>query len=124
MDAIQTYELILASVKTSQLNFVIKESPFSLDISLKKSFIKVNSPTSPNGFIQNGNDWKLPSHSESRSPFLEINQLKEHLSEMRTGKEALEDTVEDLAAKLEKSKGEISELLMERKSETREKSSC
>ena len=67
MDAIQTFEQILASVKSSQLNFVVKESPFSFDISLKKSFIYRNSATSPTGYIKNSNGWTLPSHTENKS---------------------------------------------------------
>ena len=78
-------------------------SPFSFDISLKKTFIKMRSGTSPTGYIQNDNDWKLPSNSESRSFFQEIKCLQEHPKEIETEKEALEETVADLATKLGKS---------------------
>ena len=40
MDANQTSELILSNIKMSNLNFNIMESPFSLTITIKKSFIK------------------------------------------------------------------------------------
>ena len=40
MDANNVADMIVASVKKSNLNFIIQESPFSLSINLRKSFVK------------------------------------------------------------------------------------
>ena len=40
MDANQTSDYLLSLVKISNLNFNLSESPFSLTLNIKKSFIK------------------------------------------------------------------------------------
>ena len=40
MDANSAVDMIVSTVKTSNLNFLIQESPFSLQINLRKTFIK------------------------------------------------------------------------------------
>ena len=40
MDAIQTSELLLTLIRESNLNFSIIESPFSLSVNLKKTYIR------------------------------------------------------------------------------------
>ena len=40
MDPIQTCDLLLTYVKNSNLNFSLKESPFSVFLSIKKTFVK------------------------------------------------------------------------------------
>ena len=40
MDANQTCEILLSHVKKSNLNFSLRESPFSVSLTIKKTFVK------------------------------------------------------------------------------------
>ena len=40
MDANNAADMIVSCVKKSSLNFIIQESPFSLNVNVRKSFIK------------------------------------------------------------------------------------
>ena len=52
MDAIRAAEVIIACVKNSNLNFQIQELPFSLQINIRKTFIKhKNGDAKPSGDV-------------------------------------------------------------------------
>ena len=48
--AAEASEQLLKLIKTTGLDFKIIETPFSLDIQIKKKFIKYNSGTGSHGF--------------------------------------------------------------------------
>ena len=115
MDAHQVCEMLIMKVKSSDLKFIIEESPFSVNISLEKSF------------IQKRNGGNLPKRSNlldeaaaNRSLAKENTALKESLDRLNLEREALEETVSELSYKLEKSKVEICDLFGENKYKTKE----
>lgn len=72
MDANQTSEVILNLVRKSNLNFNIIESPFSVTITLKKSFIKNKNGTFRKSGVDNhtseNDPWNPPSIKASVHP--------------------------------------------------------
>ena len=104
MDAHQVCELLILKVKSSELNYILEESPFSVNIRLKKSFIKKKNGESLN--CANFNRSNLVDEAAEKKSF-----DKE--------REALEETISDLSDKLEKSKVEICELLSENNDKTK-----
>ena len=67
MDANHIANLILSSIKKSNLNFYIQESPFSLSINLRKTFIKNkngNPLLPPSDFFVNANAVKVDKLEE------------------------------------------------------------
>ena len=124
MNANQACDLLIWNVKTSNLNFVLEESPFSVNISLKKSFIKMkNGDPSPPGFLYNNSNGVVDSsYLNANGNIAKENEaLKDHLKVLETDKEALEEAINNLGIKLEKSKVEICELLSDKNSTTKEK---
>ena len=113
MDAFQVCDLLVSQVKSSSLNFSLQELPFSIQISIKKSFIKYKNSEYTSGRI----------HTSLDNPFLlsdtnledENKELKEHLENFKSEKMLLENSLHDLSIKLEKAKVEISELLLKNK---------
>ena len=109
MDASQVADLIASSVKKSKLNFHIQESPFSLLINLRKTFIKDKNGNSiqPLGDIfgnENIVDNKVKVEEEERKSSLN-DSLEKREAELNEAREALHE----LNIKLEKAKNEITE---------------
>ena len=102
MDAMQTSDFLLSIVKKSNLNFSISESPFSVSISIRKSFIK----------LRNGDTMPRPETLEkilvNKKLQDEYDSLLRTLASVENDKEELAVANHELAMKLEKAKMEIS----------------
>ena len=62
---------ILRQVKTSNLNFVITETPFAMDIKIKKTFLKkFNEPDKTNQPSDPATTFKKPTVQEATKPFI------------------------------------------------------
>ena len=48
MSASEICEQLIQKLRQSNLNFVLTESPFSVEIKIKKSFVKIHNQSSPN----------------------------------------------------------------------------
>ena len=92
MDAIRATEVVIACVRNSNLNFQIQESPFSLQINIRKTFIKkkYEDDKPSNGVVVEANN---------NEQEVNIEKLK---SELQNTQEALHE----VSIKLEKSKKE------------------
>ena len=103
MDANYAANIVISSVKKSNLNFYIRESPFSLEINLRKTFIK----------NKNGKVLQLPTseltndNTKEHRLKLEENSLEKLESELNKTRNALHE----LRVELEKAKTETFELL-------------
>ena len=88
MDPIQTCELLLSSLKQSNLNFHLIESPFSVKIEIKKSFIR-----NQNGAIRSSGLAPNPKLSlEVEKKVLEDTIAKNQVYETKNNKLQLENT--------------------------------
>ena len=105
MDARNTSDLLLSLVKKSNLNFSIKESPFSVLISIRKSFIKLN-------YGSQNVDNSLESFIASRKVD-DNNTLLEALANLESENEDLTKANHELGIKLEKTKHELTDTLKE-----------
>lgn len=95
---------LLDFVRKSMLNFQIQESPFSVNISVRKTFIK-----DKRGFDQFPLE---PAYAD----FRDQNDIKNNIKS-ESEKEDLNKVISELSSKLENAKGEICEL-MKSKSDT------
>ena len=106
MDASYTCDMIISQIKSSNLNYCLKESPFSVDVSIKKTFIK----------DKNGNTKLGPKEMElfykkiDRNLVTENEALKEDIQYL-ANEAALENALDNLGLKLDKAKLEIGELI-------------
>ena len=120
MNAKETSDVILSRVKNFNLNFSIQESPFSVLINIRKTFIK----------SKNGEP--LPPNSDN---FIEVDTLKakcDDLTEenftLKTIVRQFEDdrdetnkVAHELSIKLEKAKKELNESMFEKNEIDKEK---
>ena len=88
MDANQACNVLLSNLKESNLNWNLVESPFSLTINLKKSFIKDSEGNPWTGFTkqhynQNGH------HDNLKHVIDENNSLNKALANMKQEKDEL-----------------------------------
>ena len=110
MDANSSVDMIVSSVKKSNLNFYLQESPFSLIINLRKSFIK-----NINGNIV------LPQNTLNKNEPSEEGRVKvekfelEHsaLGQLQVELRESQDAVRELSVQLEKAKKENVKSLLE-----------
>ena len=107
MDPFEASEIVLSQIKNSNLNFKIQESPFSIHVSIKKSFI-----TSKNGdplhFNRHFEDLSEAA-SQNKKLLKENENLKDALEENKTELEEMNTVVHELGLKLEKAKVELNE---------------
>ena len=96
MDPNKTSELLLSLIRKSQLNFVIEESPYSVSINLRKTFIQSRS----------GNPIIC---EESLEEFIENKHLKDALEKSESEQESFRKATHDISIKLEKAKKELSD---------------
>ena len=79
MDASSTFKNLINKIETSNLNYVISKTPFSAQISIKRSFVK---------------DFKEPSHQETTKIDSDATtELKEKLTSALEHKERLEEVL-------------------------------
>ena len=99
MDAVQTCEIILKHVKDSSLNFNLTESPFSVIINIKKSFIKDRIGTERNPKL--GLAICHDSCTITTNRLVEkIKQLKATTADYENENEELKKVMHDLSMKL------------------------
>ena len=110
MDAYETCELVLSQIRTSNLNFSIKESPFSALISLRKTFIrnKIGEKLFYRG--ENSDPDHLGISAQLKTLREENEFLKDELDKTKCSETEFKTIAHELGLKLEKSKVEISEL--------------
>lgn len=102
MDANSTCEELLSLVKKSGLNFSIQESPFSVAISIRKSFIKMK--TSPPAAC-------LGNVRDCRNLVDENSNLKTSIVKIETQHADLRSSNRELEVKLKKTKGDLNNAL-------------
>ena len=112
MDASKVADLIINFVKKSNLNFCIQESPFSLCINIRKSFIKNKDGKN----LEPSRDILFNNNEVTTT---EKVKLEEEKSFLKDSNERLEqelqkyyEKVQDLNIKLDKSEKENSEAVM------------
>ena len=110
MDPFQTCERLLSHVKCSNLNFSLSESPFSVSLSIRKSFVK-----DKHGFDRRSQSFS-GIHQVDEKPILEKENkhLKSLVTQQEHEKEAFEHTIHELGQKLEKAKAELIEIMSEK----------
>ena len=110
MDAFQISDLLVSHVKSSNLNYSLQESPFSIHLSIRKSFIKNQNGDYIPGFINN-------NRFEDSLVYSDTNLVgeNEHLKNFKSEKIELEKEIYNLSIKLEKAKVEIIDLLSKNK---------
>ena len=92
MDAIRAAEVVIACVKISNLNFHIQESPFSLQINIRKTFIK----------NKNGDD-KLPYDVIVEA---NNNEQKVNIEKLKSQLQNTQEALHEVSVELDKSKKE------------------
>ena len=119
MDAFKICDLLLSHVKSSNLNYSLQESPFSIHLSIKKSFIKDrNGDYLPGCIINNSLESSLYSEKKLVG---ENEALKEHLENYKSEKAEFNKDIHNLSIKLEKAKSEVSDLLSKNKTIVKER---
>ena len=107
MNANQTCDHVLNFVKNSNLNYSINESPFSVTISIKKSFIKDKS-----GCVRGPKIDNICKLLDENKTLTDENQsLQADIGLHKSETKALKTTVKNLGITLEKKKSELAHLL-------------
>ena len=105
MDPNQTCEILLSNLKQSNLNFSLYESPFTMTINIKKSFIKDHYGVS-----------RTSGFSDKNFETTEVNNtLKNIISHQTNEIFNYQHALQELSINLEKSKCELTEVLAEKK---------
>ena len=103
MDAFQTCEILMNHVKRSNLNFSLNESPFSVSLSIRKTFVKDRNGVERNSGVSLQDNYIV---DEKQTLENEKKSLKLLLIQHEHEKEALKDTINDFGQKLEKARSE------------------
>ena len=101
MEANKVADMIVASIKTSNLNFLIQESPFSLIIHLRKCFIKNKAGYTvlpPVSVLQNSNEVNEALEKE-----------KSKVTKLEHENTALHDSIEQLQVDLQEARDALYE---------------
>ena len=122
MDAHNAADVIVNSVKRSNLNFYIQESPFSLLINLRKTFVKTKTGASPSSDISNCKESTAAIMEKIKVEKLEKENtfLGDTLKDLEAEAKETHNTVHDLSIKLEKAKKETLEALFQLNATTKE----
>ena len=112
MDASQTCEVLVGFVKNSNLNFKLNESPFSVSIDLKKSFIR-----NKDGVFRTSNLGGISEPLENTAKILENENetLRTALAQNEHEKEVFTLIINNLQIKLEKAKSELLETFSDKR---------
>ena len=94
---LETCDLILKQVRSSSLNFAIQETPFSVYLTLRKSFCqpprKVSTPDKPSNIVE--------SELSSKKLKTELETLRKELKVLKTKSDHLEEANDELSRQLE-----------------------
>ena len=111
MNANQTCDHVLNFVKNSNLNYSINESPFSVTISIKKTFIKDKSGCVRGPKIDEFPRYNCQLLDENKTLTDENQFLQADIGQQKSENKALKNTVKNLGITLEKTKDELAHLL-------------
>ena len=107
MNANQACDIVVATLKSSRLNFFLQESPFSITVNIKKTFIKNQAGSEIYPDVE---DFSCIKCKMSVS-----NQVVKNTTGEIDDKDCdLKDTIQDLSIKLDKAKIELSEVMTEK----------
>lgn len=109
MDPFSVCDILTNHVKMSGLNFVMTESPFNINIQIKKSFIKMKDGSLKFPLIS-----KFTQQENYSSLVEENNSLKHAVAQFESEHDSLKETLDELHIKLQKSKVDISALLSDK----------
>ena len=109
MDANQTSDYLLSLVQISNLNFNLSESPFSLTLNIKKSFIKNQDGSLRSSKIETDKNHDRQLIDENKILKEEIRSLKDVIANRDYELDTLKQTTGNLSMKLEKAKAELAE---------------
>ena len=119
MDANNVADMIVSSVKNSKLNFIIQESPFSLNINIRKSFLKDKNGCTvkpPIPTLENSDKVNESSEKQEvkvRKLELENSSLLYSLGKLQVELQEARDALHDQGIQLEKIKIEHENALHE-----------
>ena len=114
MDPSETCDLLLRHIKKSNLNYNLSESPFSVMISIKKSFIKDKNGSLRFPLFSELAPQTYPVKNEDQTLSSKNIALKATLAQYEVGKEASDHVLQDLDIKLQKAKVEILDLISDK----------
>ena len=108
MDAINAANAVISSVKKSNLNYYIQESPFSLYINLRKSFIKNKSSNVVLCHVPSSDSTDNTNEHEIKVEKLEQDKtyLNNYVEELKTELIETRDALKELSDELKKTKAE------------------
>ena len=119
MEAKNISDMVVSYVKKSKLNYSIQESPFSLLINIRKSFIRNKQgdqlPSSSDTFIEM-NTTKIKSDKIEEESL----SLKPNVNHLEVALDASLKDLHDLSIKLEKAKKEIQDAMADKNSFVKE----
>ena len=114
MDAHNAADVILNTVKNSNLNFYIQESPFSLLINLRKTFIKTKNGLPPSSDLTKVEEASAVDKKVKVEKLEEENiSLSDSLKDLKAENVETNKVVHELSIKLEESKEETRKALSE-----------
>ena len=98
-------ENLLHQIKTSKLNFQLLETPYSVNICIRKTFLKEFSRdlTTP-GLNDSSN---IIENANKSDPFEEVEKLKQSLAASEAEKQKCKQVIDILESKLEKAESEL-----------------
>ena len=108
MDTNSAVNVIVSTVKSSNLNFLIQESPFSLQITLRKTFIKNKNGTTLQPFRENNNTCEFEQKVQIEKLQQENSALHDSVKHLETDLSETRDTLQKLNKKLENEKAVLS----------------
>ena len=116
MEASNAADIITNAIKNSKLNFYMQETPFSLLINVRKSFIKTKSGHDLVNSNDNYNSSEANTKHQEKVEKLEQEKsaLSESLAVLESELQDSRNVGDDLSIKLEEARKEIAELLGDR----------
>ena len=107
MNASKVCDFLISVLKASHLNFYLQESPFAVNINVKKTFIKNHAGVEVLPDVDNFSCIKCQAADNNVV-------VKNTVGEDDKKYDKLNDTIHDLSCKLEKAKNELSETMEEK----------
>ena len=119
MDPVQTSDLLLTFIKSSNLNYNLTESPFSVSINIRKTFIRDKDGTLKTPFQTSNysNGYHLATKADTTQISLleaEIESLKAAVNQHEIQQDDLMKANHELDSKLQAAKLEISDILFKK----------
>ena len=113
MDPSVTCDLLLSHVKKSNLNYNLSESPFSVTINIKKTFIKEKNGALRFPLLSEVPHQISPMKIENETLLAENSSHKAIVAQYEAEKEAFKHAIHELDLKLQEAKAQVSNLFYE-----------